>query len=68
MPHVLIQYDRGDGWQTRQDGHADVTADALAEMLPRYAIQFPHRAWLEGKLIASTRIAGNGRVVVDRHD
>jgi len=68
MPHVLIQYDRGDGWQTRQEGDADITADALADLLPGYSLQFPHRAYLDGNLVASSEIGRNGRVKVIRHD
>lgn len=69
MAHIKIEMDRGTGWETRQDGHADVTADALADMLPRYAIQYDHRAFLDGVLVATaTRPHGRrGKPRIIRH-
>lgn len=67
MAHIRIEMDRGRGWETRQEGDADVTADRLAEMLPAYAAQYAHRAFLDGALVASvSRVAGKVRLV--RHD
>ena len=34
MAHVVIEMDRGNGWEVRQEGDAHVTADALVKMLP----------------------------------
>jgi len=70
MAQVRIEMDRGAGWEVRQEGVADVTADALADMLPSYAIQYPHRAFLNGDLVATaTRPHGQrGKVRMLRHD
>lgn len=43
--------DRGNGWEMRADGQADVTAEQLREQLPMYAIQYPHRALLDGEVV-----------------
>lgn len=53
MAKVLIEIDRGNGWQVRQEGEAEITADALADQLPAYCLQYPHRAFLDGVLIAT---------------
>lgn len=70
MAQVRIEMDRGNGWEVRQEGAVDITADALAGMLAAYAIQFPHRAFLNGNLVASaTRPHGlRGKVRLVRHD
>lgn len=70
MAHVVIEMDRGMGWEVRQEGAVDVTAADLAGMLPAYAIQYPHRAFLDGALIATaTRPHGKrGKAVLVRHD
>lgn len=70
MAQVRIEMDRGAGWEVRQEGAIDVTADALADMLPAYAIQYPHRAFIDGNLVASaTRPHGlRGKVRLVRHD
>lgn len=52
MAHVRIEMDRGNGWTTRQEGHVAATAADLAKVLPGYALQYPHRAWLDGRLVA----------------
>jgi hypothetical protein len=69
MAHVVIEMDRGAGWETRQEGDADVTAEALVEMLPAYAIRYAHRAFLDGALIAEAlRPHGTrGKVRLVRH-
>ncbi len=51
MAQVVVEMDRGCGWEVRQQGAAAVTAEALAAMLPGYAIQYPHRAILDGKIV-----------------
>lgn len=68
MAHVRIEIDRGAGWQVRQEGNAPVTADEVAAILPAYTLAHPHRAYLDGVLIASSERKRNGRVVVTRHD
>lgn len=69
MAQVRIEMDRGDGWEVRQEGAVDLTAEALADMLPRYAIQYPHRAFIDGRLIAEAlRPHGlRGKVRLVRH-
>ena len=51
MAHIRIEMDRGRGWEVRQEGDADVTAERLIEMLPAYAASYPHRAFLDGALV-----------------
>ena len=55
MAHVRIEMDRGRGWEMRQEGEADVTADQLREQLPAYAIQYPHRAILDGEVVVEVQ-------------
>lgn len=64
MANVLIEMDRGAGWEVRQEGAADVTFDALIAMLPAYCTAYSHRATLDGVVIATARRARNGRVIV----
>lgn len=70
MANIRIEMDRGEGWEVRQEGDADVTAEALANMLPGYAIQYPHRAFIDGTLVAEALrphgLRGKPRLV--RHD
>ena len=70
MAQIRIVMDRGMGWETRQEGAADVTAEALADILPRYAMQYPHRAFLDGALIAEAQRphGRRGKVRMVRHD
>lgn len=56
MAHVKIEMDRGAGWETRQEGEADVSEGFLRDMLPRYAIQYPHRVWRDGVLVATVGV------------
>jgi hypothetical protein len=53
MAHVRIEMDRGRGWEMRAEGEADVTADELRARLPDYALQYPHRAILDGEIIGA---------------
>lgn len=55
MAHIRIEMDRGNGWEQRQEGDCDVTAGQLREMLPGYAIQYPHRALLDGEVVAEAQ-------------
>ena len=54
MSVVRIEFDRRDGlgWRVRQQGEADVTEQQIIEELPKYAIQYSHRAYLDDKLVA----------------
>jgi len=51
MAHVKIEMDRGNGWEVRQEGDCEIAADALVAMLPQYAIQYPHRASIDGVVV-----------------
>lgn len=69
MAHVKIEMDRGNGWEIRQEGDADVSPGELSDLLPRYAISYPHRAFIDGVLIAEAlRPHGlRGKVRLVRH-
>jgi hypothetical protein len=69
MVYIKIEMDRGTAWETRQEGLCDVTADQLVAKLPDYAIQYSHRAFLDGVLIAEAlRPHGlRGKVRLVRH-
>ena len=51
MASVRIEMDRGNGWEVRQEGEADMTTEAVVALLPAYAIQYPHRAFVDGVLV-----------------
>lgn len=71
MAHVVIETDRGMGWEVRQAGAIDfITASELATYLRALAIQYPHRAFLDGILVAEARRphGRRGKVLVVRHD
>lgn len=70
MATIKIEMDRGLGWEVRQEGDASVTADALAIVLTDYAIQYPHRAFLDGVLIATAErpFGRRGNVRLVRHE
>lgn len=70
MAHIVIEMDRGCGWETRQEGDIAITADQLAAQMPHYAIQYPHRAFFDGALIAEAKRphGRRGKVVLVRHD
>jgi hypothetical protein len=53
LRHVLIEMDRGNGWERRQEGDAKVTVEQVRNLLPAYAISYPHRAFVDGKLVGS---------------
>jgi hypothetical protein len=64
MAHVVIEMDRGNGWEVRQEGAADVTAEALVKMLPAYCSAYSHRAFIDGGLVATARRSPRGKVIV----
>jgi hypothetical protein len=70
MTTVRIEMDRGNGWEIRQEGEIAVTAADLANMLPGYAIQYPHRAFIDGALVVEAQRphGRRGKVVLVRHD
>ena len=51
MAHIRIEMDRGKGWEVRQEGECAVTSEALVAMLPQYAIQYRHRALIDGVVV-----------------
>lgn len=55
MAHIRIEMDRGNGWEMRADGDAQITADELRAQLPTYAIQYPHRAFLDGEIVGEAQ-------------
>lgn len=57
MAKILIEMDRidGEGFRPRVECEMTMTADELAERLGAYALQYQHRAWLDGVLIATAR-------------
>ena len=56
MANIRIEMDRGAGWEVRQEGSAEgVTARDLVDYLPAFAIQYPHRAFLDGVLVAEAQ-------------
>ena len=54
MRMLRIEINRGRGWQLRAEGRipADVTVEQIKRDLQDYAIQYPHRALLDGIEIA----------------
>jgi hypothetical protein len=53
MARLRIEMDRGAGWELRREGDADTTAEQVRDALAAYAVQFPHRALLNGKIVAT---------------
>ena len=70
MASVRIEMDRGLGWELRGEGEADADADRLATEVAAYAIQYPHRAFLDGRLIATAErpFGRRGKMRLVRHD
>ncbi len=52
MAQIVIEFDLGDGWLVRDRGESAITMEALMILLPEYALQYPHRAFLDGELVA----------------
>lgn len=52
MANVRIEVLRCGNWTVRQEGDMEITADALAAHLKTYAIQYAHRAFLDGVQVA----------------
>jgi hypothetical protein len=48
MAHIRIEMDLGLGWELRVDGYADSTVEQVVAQLSAYAIQYPHRAFVDG--------------------
>ena len=58
MRTLRIEMHRGHGWELRATGKipAEITVEQIERDLREYAVQFPHRALLDGKEVAR---AGN---------
>ena len=54
MRTLRIEMHRGNGWQLRAEGKipAEVTVEQIQRDLQEYAIQFPHRALIDGVEVA----------------
>jgi hypothetical protein len=54
MRTLRIEMNRGHGWQLRAEGKVptEVTLEQITRDLQAYAIQYPHRALLDGVEIA----------------
>lgn len=51
MAQFRIEVDRGNGWQIRAGG-AGATVEQIVAVLPSYCLQYPHRAYVDGVLVA----------------
>jgi len=47
--------DRGQGWEVRAEGKipANTTTASITQNLRAYAIQYPHRALVNGRIVAT---------------
>ena len=56
MVAVRIEMDRGNGWEARQAGELDQDRAAIIATikatLPAYCVQYPHRALVDGVIVA----------------
>jgi hypothetical protein len=53
MSWLRIEMDCGNGWEVRSEGDVQATSiDEIAGRLRIYAIQYAHRAFLNGVLVA----------------
>ena len=52
---LRIEMDRGNGWELRSEGEFAGTVAQIAKALPSYAIQYPHRAVLNGEVVATAK-------------
>jgi hypothetical protein len=51
QPSIRIEVCRDGVWTVRAEGHADVTREQVLAELPRYCLQYSHRAYFDGELI-----------------
>jgi hypothetical protein len=54
MKTLTIEMDRGQGWEVRAEGKisANTTTASITQDLRAYAIQYPHRAPIDGVEVA----------------
>ena len=52
---LMIEMDRGQGWEVRAEGKipANTTTASITQNLRAYAIQYPHRALVNGRIVAT---------------
>ena len=66
MAHVRIEFDRGMGWETRQEGDVDLAPIGGIEGIPTYvagyATRWPHRAIIDGAVVAEAQPKRRRRV------
>ena len=61
MRLLRIEMNRGRGWELRAEGRipADITLEQIKRDLVNYAIQYEHRALLDGKEVAHVPAPGH---------
>jgi hypothetical protein len=52
MPLLRIEMDRGRGWELRGESEFTGTIEEIRAALPAYCVQYPHRALLDGDVVA----------------
>jgi hypothetical protein len=61
MRLLRIEMNQGQGWELRAEGRipADITLEQIKRDLVNYAIQYEHRALLDGKEVARVPAPGH---------
>jgi hypothetical protein len=59
MTTLTIEMDRGRGWEVRAEGAipSDTPTARIEADLRAYAIQYPHRALVDGRVVATATAA-----------
>lgn len=52
---LRIEYYRDGEWRVRSEGPFAGTVEQIKAALPQYALQYPHRAYLDGELVAEAQ-------------
>lgn len=55
VAHIRIEMDRGNGWELRSEGDAEATVEQVIAQLPGYASSYPHRAIVDGAVVAEAQ-------------
>ena len=55
MKQVRIEIDRGKGWETRFLGMFQIAPEEVASHVAAYAVEYPHRGFLDDALVAEVR-------------
>lgn len=56
--HLRIEMDRGHGWELRAEGNvpaSDISDVGLRAQLRDYALQYPHRAVVDGEIVMTAQ-------------